>query len=91
MSFYVNNATDLPKEEIGIFPKPHYWWEAGAAWGGMIEYTQFTGDESYVKTLTQALAANYGPDNNIILPWRRDQQVSLSGDLGQCAEANASF
>jgi len=78
MTHYTNNATGLPKEEIGIFKKPHYWWEAGAAWGGLIEYTQLTGDGSYVKTLTQALEANYGPKNDIILPWRRDQQVCIT-------------
>ncbi|KAF2733443.1 hypothetical protein EJ04DRAFT_553369 [Polyplosphaeria fusca] len=74
MSYYKNNATNLPKEEIGVFPKPHYWWEAGAAWGGLIEYSMFTGDESHVDTLTQALVANYGPKNDIILPWRRDEE-----------------
>ncbi|KAF2706336.1 glycoside hydrolase family 76 protein [Pleomassaria siparia CBS 279.74] len=74
MSMYKNNATGLAVEEIGVFPQPHYWWEAGAAWGGMVEYTSLTGDESYVKTLTQAFTANYGPANNIILPWRKTQQ-----------------
>lgn len=78
MTYYKNNATGMAKEEIGIFPKPHYWWEAGAAWGGLIEYTQFTGDTSYVKTLTQALVSNYGPANDILLPWRKDQEVGLN-------------
>ena len=75
MTYYKNNATGLPVEEIGIFPKPHYWWEAGAAWGGLIEYTQFTGDQAYFNTLTQALVSNYGPNNEILLPWRKDQEV----------------
>lgn len=74
MSHYKNNATNVPKEDIGIFPRPHYWWAAGAAWGGMIEYSQFTGDASYVKTLHQALVANYGPNKDILLPWRKDQE-----------------
>ncbi|KAF2001881.1 glycoside hydrolase family 76 protein [Amniculicola lignicola CBS 123094] len=74
MSLYKNNATDTPETEIGIFPKPLYWWEAGAAWGAMVEYTQLTGDESYVGTLQQALVANYGPENDIILPWKKDQE-----------------
>jgi hypothetical protein len=75
MSYYKANATDLPKEKIGIFPDPHYWWEAGAAWGAMIEYSQFTDDQTYVKTLQQALVANYGPNNDIILPWKKAQEV----------------
>jgi mannan endo-1,6-alpha-mannosidase len=73
MSMYEGNATGIAKEDIGIWPKPHYWWEGGAAWGGMIEYSQFTGDDSHVKTLQQALTANYGPDNDFILSYRKDQ------------------
>ncbi|RAR05637.1 glycoside hydrolase family 76 protein [Stemphylium lycopersici] len=73
MSMYQGNATNLPKEDIGIWPQPHYWWEGGAAWGGMIEYSQFSGDDSHVKALQQALTANYGPDNDFILSYRRSQ------------------
>ena len=76
MSYYKGNESGLSKEDIGVFPKPpYYWWEAGAAWGGMIEYTRFTDDTSYVGTLHQALVTNYGPDNNILLDWKRDQEV----------------
>jgi mannan endo-1,6-alpha-mannosidase len=78
MTYYKNNASGIPAEDVGIFPKPHYWWEAGAAWGGLIEYTQFTGDKSYVETLTQALISNYGPNKDILLPWRKDQEVRRS-------------
>ncbi|KAF2465508.1 uncharacterized protein BDR25DRAFT_306638 [Lindgomyces ingoldianus] len=74
MSYYKNGAPGTPENDVGIFPKPHYWWEAGAAWGGLIEYTSFTGDKSYVNTLTQALVSNYGPNNDILLPWRKDQE-----------------
>ncbi|KAF2749418.1 glycoside hydrolase family 76 protein [Sporormia fimetaria CBS 119925] len=75
MSFYKGDASGLPKEEVGVFPKPpYYWWQAGAAWGGLIEYTQLTGDRSYVSKLHQALVANYGPENNLLLPWKKDQE-----------------
>jgi mannan endo-1,6-alpha-mannosidase len=40
---------------------------------GMIEYSSFTGDDSYTKTLQQALTANYGPANDFILDYRRSQ------------------
>ncbi|CAO2655888.1 Nn.00g046910.m01.CDS01 [Neocucurbitaria sp. VM-36] len=73
MSLYQNNATNTPAEDVGIWPQPHYWWEGGAAWGGMIEYTQFTGDDSHVKTLQEALTANYGPNNDFILSYRKSQ------------------
>lgn len=39
----------------------------------MIEYTKATGDDTYVKKLQQALVANYGPDKNLLLPWKKDQ------------------
>jgi len=73
MSLYKNNATDTAPQDIGIWPAPHYWWEGGAAWGGMIEYSMFSGDNSNVKTLQQALTSNYGPANNFILDYRRGQ------------------
>ncbi|KAF2628737.1 glycoside hydrolase family 76 protein [Macroventuria anomochaeta] len=73
MELYKNNATGTAAQDIGIWPQPHYWWEGGAAWGGMIEYTQFSGDNSHVKTLQQALTANYGPNNDFILSYRKSQ------------------
>ncbi|KAI4620112.1 hypothetical protein J4E80_004638 [Alternaria sp. BMP 0032] len=73
MSMYQGNATGTSIEGVGVWPKPHYWWEGGAAWGGMIEYSQFTGDDSHVKTLQQALTANYGPDNDFILSYRKGE------------------
>ncbi|KAF2849830.1 glycoside hydrolase family 76 protein, partial [Plenodomus tracheiphilus IPT5] len=73
MSLYEGGAPGTAIENVGIWPQPHYWWEGGAAWGGMIEYSQFTGDDSHVKTLQQALTANYGPANDFILSYRKGQ------------------
>jgi mannan endo-1,6-alpha-mannosidase len=41
----------------------------------MIEYSMFTGDNSHIKTLQQALTGNYGPANDFILDYRRGQTV----------------
>jgi len=76
MSLYKNNASSTAPQDIGIWPQPHYWWEGGAAWGGMIEYSMFTGDQSHTKALQQALTANYGPAKDFILDYRRSQTVS---------------
>ncbi|KAF2130302.1 glycoside hydrolase family 76 protein [Dothidotthia symphoricarpi CBS 119687] len=73
MSLYEGDASGTAVENIGIWPQPHYWWEGGAAWGGMIEYSQVSGDDSHVKALQQALSANYGPDNDFILSYRKSQ------------------
>jgi mannan endo-1,6-alpha-mannosidase len=81
MSLYQGNATGASQQDIGIWPQPHYWWEGGAAWGGMLEYSMFTGDKSHVKTLQQALSANYGPANDFILDYRKSQTVRLSLEL----------
>jgi mannan endo-1,6-alpha-mannosidase len=78
MSLYKGNATGAAQQDIGIWPQPHYWWEGGASWGGGIIYSSLTGDQSYVKTLQQALTANYGPANDFILDYRKSQTVSLN-------------
>jgi mannan endo-1,6-alpha-mannosidase len=39
----------------------------------MIEYSMFSGDDSHVKTLQQALTANYGPEKDFILSYRKSQ------------------
>ncbi|KAF2493537.1 mannan endo-1,6-alpha-mannosidase, partial [Lophium mytilinum] len=75
MTYYKNNATDTPKDEVGSFPKPpYYWWESGAVWGGLIDYWAYTNDSSYVNTTRDALVANFGPNQDLIMPNKRDQE-----------------
>ena len=64
MSWYHNNQSSTVPTAIGTLPAPLYWWEAGAVWGGMIDYWAYTNDSSYVTTTQQALLAQVGPDNN---------------------------
>lgn len=73
MELYKNNATGTPVQDIGTWPQPLYWWTGGAAWGGVVEYSQFSGDDSHVKTMQQALTSNYGPNNDFILEYRKSQ------------------
>ncbi|KAI0555499.1 mannan endo-1,6-alpha-mannosidase DCW1-like protein [Xylaria curta] len=61
MSYYTGNITNTP-DTIAIFPKPHYWWQAGACWGAMLDYSHFTGDPSYDDVITQALLSQVGPN-----------------------------
>ncbi|KAF2690217.1 glycoside hydrolase family 76 protein [Lentithecium fluviatile CBS 122367] len=74
MSSYKNNGSQIAETEVGVFPKPHYWWFSGAVWGGLVEFTNIFDDNTYVKNIQQALTANYGPNNDIILPWKKDQE-----------------
>jgi mannan endo-1,6-alpha-mannosidase len=68
MSWYHNNATGMAPTAVGVFPEPLYWWEAGAVWGAMIDNWAYTGDRSYIPTITQGLLAQTGPDNNFMPP-----------------------
>lgn len=67
-SWYHNNVTGVPETAIGTLPPPLYWWEAGAVWGGMIDYWAYTNDTSYNPVVTQALMAQVGPDFNYMPP-----------------------
>ena len=60
-----------------MFPRPHYWWEAGAVWGGMIDYWAYTGDDSFVGTVQQALYAQMGPKQDFMNEARRGETVHL--------------
>jgi mannan endo-1,6-alpha-mannosidase len=68
MSWYQNNQSSTAASAIGTLPAPLYWWEAGAVWGGMIDYWKYTNDTSYNPTVTQALQAQVGPDDNYMPP-----------------------
>lgn len=68
MSWYQNNQSDTAATAIGTLPAPLYWWEAGAVWGGMVDYWAYTNDTSYNPTISQALLAQVGPDNNYMMP-----------------------
>src|SRR5690242_19295462 len=67
MTYYSGNQTG---KVPGLLPGPcqslecYYWWEAGAMFGSLINYWQYTGDTSYNDVVTQALAFQIGPDEN---------------------------
>ena len=65
MSYYVGNQTG---KEPGLLYPPYYWWEAGAMWGGMVEYWHYTGDTSYNNVVAQAILAQASPTNDFMMP-----------------------
>ncbi|CAK4032275.1 glycoside hydrolase family 76 [Lecanosticta acicola] len=67
-SFYRNNETSTAVTAVGTFPEPLYWWEAGAVWGGMVDYWAYTNDTSYNAVTSQAMMAQVGPDMNYMPP-----------------------
>jgi mannan endo-1,6-alpha-mannosidase len=44
------------------------WWEAGAMWGSLINYWQYTGDSSYNAMISEAMLFQRGPDDNFNPP-----------------------
>jgi mannan endo-1,6-alpha-mannosidase len=44
------------------------WWQAGAMWGGLINYWQYTGDDTYNGQIQRAIQHQKGPDNNFNPP-----------------------
>ena len=96
LTFYNGNETG---ETPGILPGPcasnacYYWWEAGAMWGALINYWQYTGDTSYNPTVMQALQYQVGPDQNYNPPNQSsdmgiDDQAFWAFSALDAAEAN---
>ena len=75
MSYYTGNLTG---KEPGLLPTPYYWWEAGAMWGGMVEYWHYTGDASYNGVVSQAILAQASPTNDFMMPEEAGQLVSTT-------------
>ena len=75
MSYYNGNE---PGQVPGILPgglacdpnNPgiYCWWEAGAMWGAMVNYWQYTNDTQYNDIVTQGIQFQRGPDNNFNPP-----------------------
>jgi mannan endo-1,6-alpha-mannosidase len=59
MDYYNGNKTG---ETPGMFSNPYYWWEAGAAWGSMIDYWYYTNDTQYNDIIKSSLLFQIGTD-----------------------------
>lgn len=66
---------------VGMFQSPYYWWEAGEAFGGMIDNWFFCQNDSYADIIYDALIAqtgthyDYMPDNQTMVEGNDDQGV----------------
>lgn len=69
MSYYQGDA-----QKFVDLPQPHYWWQAGALMGSMLDYSHYTGDTTYDKTVATALLAQVGPNNDFMLPSKSIQE-----------------
>lgn len=69
MSYY----SGTPQKFVDL-PKPHYWWQAGALMGSMLDYSHYTGDKSYDKLISRALLEQVGPNFDYMLPSHYGQE-----------------
>lgn len=51
---------------VGMFVSPYYWWEAGGAWGSLIDYSFYMENDTYVLTIKAALEYQVGTNYNYI-------------------------
>lgn len=51
---------------VGMFTSPYYWWEAGGAWGLMLDYTFYMENDTYTDVIKEALMYQVGDDYNYI-------------------------
>lgn len=51
---------------IGIFQSPYYWWEAGVAWGVLIDWQFVTGNDSYTDLIISALTTQAGTSGDFM-------------------------
>ncbi|ODV77127.1 glycoside hydrolase family 76 protein [Suhomyces tanzawaensis NRRL Y-17324] len=51
---------------IGKFIPPYYWWEAGGAWGSLIDYSYYMENNTYHDVIQQAMEYQTGDDYNYI-------------------------
>ncbi|CCC67833.1 hypothetical protein NCAS_0A12750 [Naumovozyma castellii] len=63
MDYYTG---DQYGQTVGMFSDPYYWWEAGGAWGTMLDYWYFMQNDTYNDIITAALLHQVGTDNNYI-------------------------
>ncbi|KAF2726557.1 glycoside hydrolase family 76 protein [Polyplosphaeria fusca] len=61
----------------GLFGDSYYFWEAGAVWTAMIEYSHLTGDTQYDKLIAQAMNHQVG-EYNAYMP--ANQTKNLAND-----------
>ncbi|KAH8805335.1 glycoside hydrolase family 76 protein [Xylogone sp. PMI_703] len=72
---------------VGVLDEPYFWWEAGAMFDTLIEYWRSTGDDQYNGIVSQALAAQKGPDGNFMPP----NQTAGEGNDDQATWALAAM
>ncbi|KAM7199891.1 glycoside hydrolase [Naviculisporaceae sp. PSN 640] len=62
------------KDKYVDLAPPYYWWECGAMFGAMLDYSHYVGDHSYDPVISTALLAQTGPNFDYMLPSHYGQE-----------------
>ncbi|TKA67938.1 hypothetical protein B0A55_06571 [Friedmanniomyces simplex] len=65
MKYYSGNITG---QTPGNLPNPYYWWEAGAMFMHLVDYSFLTGDTTYDAETVQAMSWQAGQSSTSFLP-----------------------
>ncbi|RYO83732.1 hypothetical protein DL764_009427 [Monosporascus ibericus] len=69
------------------------WWQAGATWGALLDYSHYTRDSSYDNVVTEALLSQVGPNFDYMMEQHRgstgnDDQAFWAFAVLEAAERN---
>ena len=63
MDYYTGNQYG---KTVGMFSEPYYWWEAGGAWGTLLDYWYFMDDDTYNDDIMAAMMHQTGENNDYV-------------------------
>jgi mannan endo-1,6-alpha-mannosidase len=63
VGYYTANSTG---RENGTLPSPYYWWEVGALFDTLIQYSHLTGDTQYNSLVSTGLLSQVGKNNDFM-------------------------
>lgn len=78
---------------VGMFTHPYYWWQAGGAWGSMIDYSFYFDNHTWDDVIVKSMIYQAGPDFNYMplnqtVTEGNDDQVFWGIAAIQAAERN---
>ena len=63
MDYYTGNQYG---KTVGMFSEPYYWWEAGGAWGTLLDYWYFMDDDTFNDDIMAAMMHQTGENNDYV-------------------------
>ncbi len=62
------STTTVGSPTLVLLTQRYYWWEAGAMFGGLLDYWYLTGDDTWNDLVMQGLLHQTGPQNDYMTP-----------------------